>query len=110
MHITTLQSRSDVHTVQPHCRALVSRNAAAFAEGLLPMNRQGLRLEIDLSEVRQMDGAGMGALLTCGQAIQREGGQLVLTHVAAPLKAELRACGLDSLLAWSVTDQPHNAH
>ena len=101
MNITTLRSSTDTLTVQPRCSALVARNAAAFAEGLMPMRRLGLRLEIDLSEVRQLDGAGMGALLTCGHAMQREGCQMVLTQVDAALQAALQACGLDQLIGWS---------
>ena len=101
MNITTLRTSTGTRTVQPHCSALVARNAADFAECLMSMCCLGQRLEIDLSDVRQMDGAGMGALLTCGHALQREGCQMVLTQVDAQLQVAMQACGLDKLIGWT---------
>jgi anti-anti-sigma factor len=101
MEMTTLQMSDDTHTVQPRCGALVARNAADFAVALMPMRRRGLRLEIDLSLLRHVDSAGVGALLTCSHALQREGCEMVLTRVEPNLQDELQACGLERLLARS---------
>jgi anti-anti-sigma factor len=101
MDIITLRFSDNNCTVQPLYSALVARNAANFAVSLMRMSRFGLRLEVDLSRLRHMDGAGMGALVTCSHAMQRGGCQMVLTHVAQHLKDELRACGLNKLLGRS---------
>jgi len=105
MNIKTLSFSNDTLTVQPVCGALVARNAATFAMAVLPLFRSGLRLEINLCSVQHMDGAGVGAMLTCRHAMQRLGCTLVLTQVQEHLKQELAACGLQALLAqpqdWS---------
>jgi anti-anti-sigma factor len=99
MDIKTLSFSNDTLTVQPVCGALVARNAAAFAVAILPLLRSGLRLEINLSSVQYLDGAGLGALLSCRHAMQRLGCALVLTQVRPHVETELQACGLQSLLA-----------
>lgn len=99
MDIVTLSFSHDTLTVQPVCRALVARNAASFAGAIVPLLRSGLRLEINLSSVQYLDGAGLGALLSCRHDMQRLGCVLVLTQVQPLLQAELKACGLQSLLA-----------
>ena len=101
MDITTLRFSDNSCTVQPHCGALVARNAADFAVSLMPMRRRGLRLEIDLSLLRHVDSAGIGALLTCSRAFRSEGCEMVLTRVEQHLQDELQACGLERLLARS---------
>lgn len=101
MDIKTLSFSPDTLTVQPDCGALVARNAATFAVAVLPLLRQGMHLEVDLSSVRHIDGAGVGALLTCRHAMQREGCTLLLTQVRAHIRQELEACGLKGLLARS---------
>ena len=78
MDIKTLSFSPDTLTVQPDCGALVARNAATFAVAVLRLLRQGMHLEVDLSSVRHIDGAGVGALLTCRHAMQREGCTLLL--------------------------------
>jgi anti-anti-sigma factor len=109
MDITTLQFRDATCTVQPSCSGLVAGNAADFTDSLMPLSRQGMRLEVDLSGVRRVDSAGMGALLTCGQTLKRQGCQMVLTRVEDPVKAELHACGLDGFLASAPTPTPQQA-
>ena len=99
MDIKTLSFSSDTLTVQPDCGALVARNAATFAVAVLPLLRRGMCLEVDLSSVRHIDGAGVGALVTCQYAMQREGCTLVLIQVQAHIRQELQACGLQALLA-----------
>lgn len=99
MDIKTLSFSHDTLTVQPDCGALVARNAATFAVAMLPLLRAGMRLEINLSSVQHIDGAGLGALLTCQHAMRREGCTLVLTQVRAHVEAELDACGMHSLIS-----------
>lgn len=99
MDIKTLSFSNDTLTVQPVVAALVARNAASFAGALEPLLRAGLRLEINLSSVGWIDGAGVGALLSCRHAMQRLGCTLVLTQVQPHLERELKACGLQALLA-----------
>lgn len=99
MDIKTLSFSTDTLTVQPVCSALVARNAATFAVAILPLLRSGLRLEINLSSVDHVDGAGLGALLSCRHAMQRLNCALVLTRVQPHLEMELEACGLQALLA-----------
>jgi anti-anti-sigma factor len=99
MDIKTLSFSHDTLTVQPMCGALVARNAATFAVSMLPLLRPGLCLEIDLSSVGHIDGAGVGALVTCQHALQRQGCTLLLTQVKAHIKEELTACGLQALIA-----------
>jgi len=101
MDIKTLSFSNDTLTVQPLCSELVVRNAATFAVAIQPLLRSGLRLEINLSSVQYVDGAGLGALLSCRHAVQRLGCALVLTQVQPHLETELKACGLQSLLATS---------
>jgi anti-anti-sigma factor len=98
MEIKTLSIRNDTLTVQPVCGALVARNAARFAGALQPLLRYGLRLELNLSNVDRLDGAGLGALLSCGHAMRRLGCTLVLTQVQPHVERELQACGLQALL------------
>jgi anti-anti-sigma factor len=101
MDIKTLSFSSDTLTVQPDCGALVARNAATFAVAVLPLLRRGMCLEVDLSSVNYIDGAGVGALVTCRHAMQREGCTLVLTQVQTHIRQELEACGLQALLVRS---------
>lgn len=108
MEMTTLQMSDGTRTVQPHCGALGVRNAAEFAVALMHMRRRGLRLEIDLSLLSHVDSAGVGALLTCSHALEREGCEMVLTQVNQHLKDELQACGLEWLLARS--GEPAHMH
>lgn len=107
MDITTLQESNDTLTVKPRCSALVARNAADFALSLMSMQRHGLRLEIDLSGVRHVDGAGLGALMTCSHAMQRGGCQMVLTQIEKNVEAELQACGLGMLLGRATVQAQH---
>lgn len=102
MNIKTLSFSNETLTVQPVCGALVARNAATFAVAMLQLLRPGLRLEINLSSVRHIDGAGVGAMLTCRHAMRRLGCALVLTQVPVPLEQELTACGLQALMVPSV--------
>lgn len=104
MDTTTTRFNDGTYTVQPHGNALLARHAAAFVNGLIPLARTGLRLEIDLSRVTQMDSAGVGALVTCRHALQREGCEMVLTQVERRLSDELRSCGLQQLLTRHVDD------
>ncbi len=99
MDIKTLSFSPDTLTVQPDCGALLARNAATFVVSVLPLLRPGLNLEINLSSLAHIDGAGVGALLTCRHAMQRQGCTLWLTHVAPHMAEELAACGLQDLLA-----------
>ena len=99
MDIKTLSFSPDTLTVQPDCGALVARNAATFAVAVLPLLRRDMCLEVDLSSVNYIDGAAVGALVTCRHAMQREGCTLVLTQVQAHIREELEACGLQALLA-----------
>ena len=99
MDIKTLSFSNEALTVQPLCGALVARNAATFALAILRLLRPGQRLEINLSSVVHMDGAGLGAMLTCRHAMQRLGCSVVLIEVQEHLKQELQACGLQALLA-----------
>lgn len=99
MDIKTLSFSNDTLTVQPLVAALVARNAADFAGSLQPLQRSGLRLQINFSSVDRVDGAGVGALLSCRHAMQRQGCTLVLTQVQPHLELELQACGLQALLA-----------
>lgn len=99
MDIKTLSFSHDSLTVQPDCGALVARNAATFAVAMLPLLRAGMRLEINLSSVQHIDGAGLGALLTCRHAMQREGCTLVLTQLQPGIEEALVACGLQALIA-----------
>ena len=112
MDIKTLSFSDQALTVQPLCGALVARNAAAFASTMLPLMRPGMQLEINLSSVRHMDGAGLGAVLTCRHAMRRLGCSVVLTQVQAHLVQELNACGLQSLLAPAGAESTRglNAH
>ena len=99
MDIKTLSFSHDTLTVQPDCGALVARNATTFAVAMLPLLRAGMRLEINLSAVQHIDGAGLGALLTCRHAMQREGCTLVLTQVQPGIEEALVSCGLQALIA-----------
>jgi anti-anti-sigma factor len=109
MDIKTLSFSNDTLTVQPLVAALVARNAAHFAGALQPLLRSGLRLEVNLSRVDRFDGAGVGALLSCQRAMQRQGCTLVLTQVQPHLERELQACGLQALLA-TPSDSPFSNH
>ena len=116
MDIKTLSFSSDSLTVQPDCGALVARNAATFAVAVLPLLRRGMCLEVDLSTVNYIDGAGVGALITCQYAMRREGCTLVITQVQAHIREELEACGLQTLLVrpegldMSISLNTHWAH
>lgn len=102
MVIKTLGFSSHTLTLQPVCTALVSSNAAALAQGLLPMQRTGLRVEINLSSVGDLDGAGLGALLSCRHAMQRVGCEMLVTHVQPHIAQDLKTCGLEVLMKPTV--------
>ena len=98
MDIKTLSFSNDTLVVKPLCTALVARNAADFADSVLPLLQEGRRLELDLSSVGHMDGSGVGALISCRHAMRRLGCMFMLTHVQMHLAEDLEACGLQALL------------
>ena len=99
MELKTVSFGSDTLAVKPLCSALVARNAASFAVSVIPLLRPGLQLEIDFSDLVHIDGAGLGALISCRHATKRMGCDVVLTQVPMHLAEELEACGLRALLA-----------
>jgi anti-sigma B factor antagonist len=76
------------------------------------LDRQPLRLLVDLGRVEYLDSAGVSSLLRAGQAMDRSGGKLVLVGGNRFIRRLLRMTGVDRLfghldtVAAALGDEP----
>lgn len=55
-------------------------------------------IDVDCTELVEVDGFGLALLLDADRQLRRRGGVLVVRHPQAPVLDRLRAAGLDHLL------------
>lgn len=82
-----LDGSLDERTVDDLCRAL----EALFVEG-------AASVELDCTELLDIDGFGLAVLLQAHQHLASQGGRLVLRYAQPPVLDRLRAAALDAVL------------
>jgi anti-sigma B factor antagonist len=74
-------TENNVLVVQPSDDFLDASNVKAFREGMLPVLQQNKKVLLDMSGLRFVDSAGVGALISC-------------LRVSGESEADFRLCGL----------------
>jgi anti-sigma B factor antagonist len=62
-------------------------NVRDFKQAVAPMLQPGIKLVLDLSELKFVDSSGLGALLSCLRQLTAQGGDLKLCGVTRPVRA-----------------------
>lgn len=90
---------NNVSVVQLPCEKIDASCRNELRDNLEPMiDEPNARIVIDMSNVRFIDSAGIGALLSCLKRVSANNGELKLCGVAEPVRAILELVRLHRLL------------
>jgi len=86
MQLTT-EATGDLAVVMLHGGYLDASNAEEFRREITPALEGNAKVILDMSEVRFLDSAGLGTLLSCLREVSAEGGDLKLCGLSRSVRS-----------------------
>jgi anti-sigma B factor antagonist len=94
----TAETVGDVTVLTPRVDALDANNSRFFSRQVAGLVAPGAKAAIDLGQVKFIDSAGCGAIITCIRHVRSGGGELKLFGVTKPVRMLFELVRLHNLL------------